>query len=85
MFFPHAASIWWGRERCVIYNQRYADVGTVLWSSLTLVYPEPSVRVWKIRYPAVAWWVYKEELRLTQQNYGRPSGRLQTSWAEEHR
>lgn len=28
MFFPHAASIWWGKERCVIYNQRYADVST---------------------------------------------------------
>lgn len=28
MFFPHAASIWWGKERCVIYNQRYTDVSS---------------------------------------------------------
>lgn len=27
MYYPHAASIWWGKERCVIYNQSYADVG----------------------------------------------------------
>lgn len=28
MFHPHAASLWWGKERCVIYNQRYADVSS---------------------------------------------------------